>query len=331
MENTSSFRDFLKGVRADFANVFDESQYDYHPFVGVLKADGSIDKPAVSLFETETTDNIEEETTSVSGFSDPRYTDMDGGHVQYEDRMPGYAKKITQKWYTKGVQVSYGVMKFRNYKKQLSEYKAMLKAGQKFKDKFAFLGVYGASANAGFGIGDGVSLASTSHPRRDGGAVQSNIVDAAYSHSSQVSALESLGAMYDNKGSMITASGEKVIVLVPHTLHAEATVINKSEKLSGSPNNDVNIFEGNVYVISTALISSKSSLEIRPGLVVSGDDAAAYVIDPGLHRARFLIGGDFRYDDTEDFDTKTFKATIDGFFGVGAEDWRGLVKIKDIA
>ena len=112
----------------------------------------------------------------------------------------------------------------------------------------------------------GERLVSTAHARADGGATQSNAVQAsgnarAFSDDAYFAAREQGAAFKDDIGDDTPRFGGSVSIMIPpaNGLVREAMEINGSQEVVGSANNDINVHKGMFgRVISTpSLLASK--------------------------------------------------------------------------
>lgn len=112
--------------------------------------------------------------------------------------------------------------------------------------------------------GDGVPLASQSHPRLDGGTAQANTFSSAVTQLPLSDTSLELGRVnilrqLDNRGLPIQMNRGAICLVVPPELEKTAQILTMSVKRSGTANNDINIYDGATGVIVSNWLSSTTA------------------------------------------------------------------------
>jgi phage major head subunit gpT-like protein len=249
-----------------------------------------------------------EKDSAISGFG---YFDetTEGGSVSYEDPVQMYDVTYTHKKYTKGFKVSEEMYDDDLYRiinrkpgqlaiaaKRTAEYHA----AQLFNNAFA-------TTQLG---GDGKPLASTIHPRSDGGTAQSNAssTSLALSDANLNTAILAFEAQLDDKGMKIAT--EANILLVPRALKKTATVLTESDRLAQTDYNDMNYNKSlGLKVVAWHYLTSNT---------------AWFLIDSSVALLNWFWRKqpEFKQDNSFDTGMALFKTSMR--FSKGFSDWRGF-------
>jgi hypothetical protein len=106
----------------------------------------------------------------------------------------------------------------------------------------------------------------------------------------------------------------RIILLVPDSLEKNAMVIAKSTKRSNTANNDLNIYDGFVTVISTKWINSQNG----------GSDTQWFLIDSMYSPAIFYKRRGIKTSVYMDNKNKNTIYDISARWQVGNKNWRGV-------
>jgi hypothetical protein len=112
---------------------------------------------------------------------------------------------------------------------------------------------------------------------------------------------------------MAIGSG-RLILLVPDSLESTAQIITKSTKRSSTANNDLNIYDGFVTVISTKWINSQNG----------GSDTAWFLIDSMYSPFIFYKRRGIQTSVYMDNKNKNTIYDISARWQVGNKSWRGV-------
>lgn len=265
----------------------------------------------MDLFDWETSSQAYEEDVETTGFGLAPIKAQGAGLV-YDSHSQGAIARYTHAAYALGYIVTKEEIADNLYQnKSFSRSEALAFSMRQTRENVA-ANVYNRMTTAGYTGGDGVVLASASHPDVIGGT-QSNI--AATSADLSEVALEDLliqiAGATNSRGLKISLMGQKLIV--PRGVMFEAARILNSTLQSGTANNDINALK---------------SMGMLPGGYVVNHyltDSDAWFIRTNAPRG--LIGYNrqaVEFDTDNDFDTKNARASAYERYSVGWTDWRGL-------
>lgn len=289
--NRSAFSDLL---RPELHKIFDDA---YNEIPQVFP----------SVFKVETSDKATEMDSAVSGFGYLTQTAEDSP-LQYEDPVQMYDKTYTHLKYTKGFRVTDELVQDDQWRIIRSKPQELAKAARRSEEKLAADIFNNAFTSTQLG-GDGQELASTVHPRSDGGATQSNANASGITltYDNLETAELAMRSQLDDKGMKIAV--RPTVLVVPPALRREALTITRSTAIPGSGDNDVNIFQGTLKVIDWDYLTSAT---------------AWFLIDPSqaklmwFWRERASMKNDYSFDNG----ASLFK--IQERFSNGFSDWRGF-------
>jgi hypothetical protein len=263
------------------------------------------------LFDWETSSQAYEEDVETTGFGLAPVKAQGAGLV-YDSHSQGAISRYTHAAYALGYIVTKEEIADNLYQnKSFSRSEALAFSMRQTRENVA-ANVYNRMTTSGYTGGDGIVLASASHPDVVGGT-QSNI--AATSADLSEVALEDLliqiAGATNSRGLKISLMGQKLIV--PRGVMFEAARILNSTLQSGTANNDINAVR---------------SMGLLPGGFVVNHyltDTDAWFIRTNAPRG--LIGYNrqaVEFDTDNDFDTKNARASAYERYSVGWTDWRGL-------
>lgn len=297
--NRASFGDLLEpGMRKIFFDNYNMIPQKYQQIFNVL------------------TSNKQDETdSSVSGFGQFDQID-EAAPLTYEDPVQGYDVVYVHKAFKKGFKVSeemweddqYNIMK--RMPKNLG-----ISANRTVENKASL--ILNTSANTTYATGgDGVALASTAHPRADGGANQSNYSTGAGSALAETAVKSTRLAMrktLDDKGQLIVVIPDRIIV--PPELDEPAQILIKSIGRTATTNiNELNPYEDMFEVIVWDYL----------GVANNGSATQWYMQDKKISELNFFWRRMLNFGQDESFSTDEalFKAKMR--FSVGFSNWRGF-------
>jgi phage major head subunit gpT-like protein len=132
--------------------------------------------------------------------------------------------------------------------------------------------------------GDALPLCSTAHTRADGGSNQSNAsaTSITLTEANLETGLLAMRTQLDDRGNMKDIVPSKL--LVPPALEKEAIEITKSEKKSGTANNDKNVYAMSEYTGGMLDVVVWDYL----GSAAGGSDTAWFLLDDSSHLVTWL-------------------------------------------
>lgn len=289
--NRSQFSDLL---RPELHKIFDDA---YNEIPQVFP----------SLFRVETSDKATEVDSGVTGFSLLTQTSEDSP-ITYEDPVQMYDVTYTHLKYTKGFRVTDELVQDDQWRIIRSKPQELGRAARRSEEDLAADVFNNAFSSAQLG-GDGVRLASTVHPRSDGGATQSNSSSTSVSlnYDNLDTAEIDMRAQLDDKGMKISV--KPTTLVVGPSLRRDALTITKSSAIPGSGDNDVNIFQGTLNVVDWDYIDSATAWFLL-------DKTQAKLM--WFWRQRATMKNDYSFDNG----ASLFK--IEERFSKGFSDWRGF-------
>ena len=265
-----------------------------------------------NIFEVESTSKAYVKDTSVSGLG-KMLQKSEGDTIVYTSPISGYPVIYTPKTFALGEAVSYelysddetGIIK----KAPARLAKARMHTREQFaSDLLNFGFVYGGGGDTLFNGGDGQALFSTAHPRKDGGAVQSNYTTAALSEDALEAGMLAMRRTLDQRGEKVAVRATHMIV--PPELEKEARILLDSQLRTGTANNDVNPYKGRLQIVVWDYLTSTTAWFLI--------DASQNPLKWVNREYKGLEGPEY------DFDTKSAKWSVVDRFTVGFSDWRGI-------
>lgn len=309
--NTGHFNDFVKGVSARVNEIIDETK-DLTP--GFM---------STGLFDSVKTDSLIYRTEGVTGLS---YLEIveEGDSLKYDRTYQAYKTEYVMKQSMKGVEISQLLMETRpaELEAKLDEVKQLRIAANRTLNVWAYQvlnnGFSTTDAVANLPISrlqDGVAMFSTAHPSKVSGvANRSNRLasDPVLSESNLFTAVKTIREQKNGRGLPIGYEG-KFVLVVPPALEKTAVEITQSVLRSGTPNNDVNYFEGGIDVVSSVYL----------GAANNGLDTQWFVIakDAMEKPLKYVSLIDPKIEVDSDFDTKSVKVSVDMACAFGYSSW----------
>jgi len=189
------------------------------------------------IFDVESSDKAYEERLQQKGFGLAPVKSQ-GFSVSFEDTSQGYVARITNVTYGLGAIITMEALDDGLYEPLAMRIAKYLAFSIRQTEENVGANIINRATTAGYTGGDGVVLATASHPESTGN--QSNLLSPAADFSE--TALEDMLIMImnatDSKGLKISLIGQKLIV--PTALTFEAERVLKSALQSGGANNDIN-------------------------------------------------------------------------------------------
>ena len=267
---------WITGTAAKFVESYNQAEMAYS--LGIKSALGVEKNNATSLFKQKTSNKAEETVTSKTGVGYPRQTD-EGEDYAMDARLPGYKTVFKFVKYTNGVEITEEFKDDRD--KDLQDkfdegrdlhigFKMMFDKSAFGAFNYAFTAQASLPADLTF-YSDGKPLLSVGHPRKDGGEAQSNAsaTGLVLSEPNLEVGKQAVRRQLDDRGLPMAIGSGRLILLVPDSLEKTAVILTGSTKRPGTANNDMNVYDGNVTVISTKWINSQNG----------GSDTQWFLID----------------------------------------------------
>jgi hypothetical protein len=322
METRATWGDgWIKGLAAKFAEVENQASMSYS--LGINSALGVETNKATRLFKEKTSDKAEERYTSKTGVGYPTLTN-EGQDYATDSRIPGYLTVFRFIKKTNSVEITEEEKDDRENDLQSKfdeAYDLNVSMNMEF-DRSAFsIFNYAFTAQASLPAdltfySDGKPLCSILHPRKDGGTGISNAsaTGIPLTETNLGTGKQALRRQLDDRGLPMAIGSGRMILLVPDSLESTAVIITKSTKRSGTANNDLNIYDGNVTVISTKWINSQNG----------GSDTAWFLIDSLYSPFIFYQRRGIQTSVYMDNKNKNTIYDISARWQVGNKSWRGV-------
>ena len=213
-------KDLWPGVKAHFGHTYDEHPEEFS-----------------MIFDAEGSDKAYEERVQYVGTGLAPVKGQ-GESVSFEDTKQGYISRITNVTYALGGIVTREAIEDGQYMSLAERIAKFIAFSIRQTEENVGANVINRATNGSYPGGDGVPLASASHPETDGN--QSNLLTVAadLSEESLEDMLIQIMLATDSKGLKISLIGQKLVV--PPQLIFEACRILESVQQSGTANNDIN-------------------------------------------------------------------------------------------
>lgn len=313
---------WIKGLAAKFAEVENQAEMSYS--LGIDSALGVETNKATRLFKEKTSDKAEERHTNKTGVGYPTLT-TEGQDYATDSRLPGYLTVFRFIKKTNSVEITEEEKDDRenDLADKFDEARDLYVSMNMEFDRSAFsVFNYAFTAQASLPAdvtfySDGKPLCSTVHPRKDGGTAQSNAsaTGIALTEANFETGRQALRRQLDDRGLTMAIGSGRLILLVPDALEKTAMIIAKSTKRSATNNNDLNIYDGIVTVISTKWINSQQT---------SGSDTAWFLIDSLYSPFIFYKRRGITTSTYVDNKNKNTIHDISARWQVGNKSWRGM-------
>ena len=311
---------WIKGLAARFAEVENQAEMAYS--LGIESALGTEGNNATRLFKEMTSDKAEERHTNKTGVSYPTLT-QEGEDYGSDSRLPGYLTVFKFIKKTNSIEVTEEEKDDRDaVNGKIDEgYDLNVSMMMEF-DRSAFsLFNYAFTAQASLPAdltfySDGKPLCSVGHPRKDGGTAQSNAsaTGVPLTEPNLETGKTALRRQLDDRGLPMQIGSGKLILLVPDSLEKTAYILTHGQKRPSTANNDINVYDGNMTVISTKWINSQNG----------GSDTQWFLIDPMFSPAIFYKRRGIITSVWMDKKNKNTIYDISARWQVGNKNWRGI-------
>jgi hypothetical protein len=163
---------------------------------------------------------------------------------------------------------------------------------------------------------DGKPLCSTGHPRKDGGTAQSNAsaTGLPLSETNLEVAKQAIRRQLDDRGMPMAIGSGRLMLIVPDSLEKTAYILTNSTKRPSTANNDINIYDGTVTVVSTKWINSQNG----------GSDTQWFLVDSLYSPFIFYQRQGVKSRVYVDNKNKNTIYDVSARWQVGFKNWRGV-------
>jgi hypothetical protein len=320
MITTKSIDLLLKGVRAEFAVTIDQAEKQLASYNANAYLD-STNKTGGLFEEVGAQGRQRVEAIAITGVSELSPT-AEAQEFPATDYVPSFVTAVEPYKFAKRIKVTRESAERRDamYQKALNEANKLQIAAENTKARHRFsrfnTAFTAVTAPQLFDYGDGVALASASHPTKVG-TVQSNIVAASdITPTSIENMILTLQNQLDDIGEPMPMGGGHKFLVVPPAKLKKAKENIESEWMIDTANNNINVWKGAGW-------SVVSSPFLRAAL--GGSDTAWFIVDSLYSPLKDVMFRSVTNETWFDENTKVFVHDISMEHKVGAYDWRGFV------
>lgn len=260
------------------------------------------------LFHVKNSQKQDERESGVTGFG-LLTQKAENAPIDYEDPIQMYDVLYTHLTYAKGFKISKELYDDDQYNVMNSKPEQLGKSARRTEEVSA-ANVLNRAFNTSYVGGDGVPLASTIHPRSDGGSSQSNAsaTGLTFNETNYETGKIAMMRQLDDKGMKIDVKPMKLII--PIELQKQANIVFNSNLRSGTADNDMNPYKGEVTVM--------------PWIFMDRNTTAWFLVDTTQHKLTWFWRekAGFKQDTAFETDAALFK--VRERFSNGFSDWRGI-------
>ena len=260
------------------------------------------------IFDEESSDRAFEEEVMLAGFSTAP-TKSEGGSISFDDAQETFTARYTHETIALAFSITEEAIEDNLYDRLASRYtKALARSMAQTKQikAAAILNNAFSSSNA---IGDGVALASASHPTINGN--QSNILSTAsdLNETSLEQALIDIAGFKDERGLKIAVRGTKLII--PKELQFIAERVLNSNLRVGTADNDANAIKNMGMLPEGAVVNHFLT-----------DTDAFFIKTDAPNGFKFFNRSPIKTAMEGDFDTGNMRFKARERYSFGVSDWR---------
>ena len=260
------------------------------------------------VFDEESSDRAFEEEVMLAGFSTAP-TKSEGGSISFDDAQETFTSRYTHETIALAFSITEEAIEDNLYDRLASRYtKALARSMAQTKQikAAAILNNAFSSSNA---IGDGVALASASHPTINGN--QSNILSTAsdLNETSLEQALIDIAGFKDERGLKIAVRGTKLII--PKELQFIAERVLNSNLRPGTADNDANAMKNMGMLPEGAVVNHFLT-----------DTDAFFIKTDAPNGFKFFNRSPIKTAMEGDFDTGNMRFKARERYSFGVSDWR---------
>ena len=260
------------------------------------------------IFDEESSDRAFEEEVMLAGFSTAP-TKSEGGSISFDDAQETFTARYTHETIALAFSITEEAIEDNLYDRLASRYtKALARSMAQTKQikAAAILNNAFSSSNA---IGDGVALASSSHPTINGN--QSNILSTAsdLNETSLEQALIDIAGFKDERGLKIAVRGTKLII--PKEIQFIAERVLNSNLRPGTADNDANAMKNMGMLPEGAVVNHFLT-----------DTDAFFIKTDAPNGFKFFNRAPIKTAMEGDFDTGNMRFKARERYSFGVSDWR---------
>jgi len=262
------------------------------------------------VFEEESSDRAFEEEVMLAGFSTAP-TKSEGGTVSFDDAQETFTARYTHETIALAFSITEEAIEDNLYDRLASRYTKALARSMAQTKQIKAAAILNNAFSSSSAIGDGVALASASHPTINGN--QSNILSTAsdLNETSLEQALIDIAGFKDERGLKIAVRGTKLII--PKELQFIAERVLNSNLRPGTADNDANAMKNMGMLPDGAVVNH--FLTDTDAFFIKTDSPNGFKM---FNRAAIKTAME------GDFDTGNMRFKARERYSFGVSDWRSV-------
>jgi hypothetical protein len=260
------------------------------------------------VFEEESSDRAFEEEVMLAGFSTAP-TKSEGGTVSFDDAQETFTARYTHETIALAFSITEEAIEDNLYDRLASRYTKALARSMAQTKQIKAAAILNNAFSSSSAIGDGVALASASHPTINGN--QSNILSTAsdLNETSLEQALIDIAGFKDERGLKIAVRGTKLII--PKELQFIAERVLNSNLRPGTADNDANAMKNMGMLPDGAVVNHFLT-----------DTDAFFIKTDAPNGFKFFNRSPIKTAMEGDFDTGNMRFKARERYSFGVSDWR---------
>ena len=324
IETRSTLGDkFIKGLSAKVFELKNQVDQAYvMPFASAL---GVENNSMTGLFKMKNTDQAREVVTGKSGVGEGALT-AEGADYASDSRVSTYETEFRPSKRTNGITITEEDREDRIVDRKLDQAKDLM-VGHKMdivQDAFSlFNKSFTAQASLASQFltyyGDAKPLCSTLHPLKDSinsTTTQSNAsaTGIALTETNLETGRTAVRRQLGDRGRPMNIGSGGLILLVPDSLEKQAIITTRGTKRPNTANNDINIYDGIITVISTKWINAQNGGSDTQWFLIDGQSSPVWFMERNASRIRSYLTDS----------NKNFTVDIMSRYQIGNVDFRGV-------
>ena len=260
------------------------------------------------VFDEESSDRAFEEEVMLAGFSTAP-TKSEGGTVSFDDAQETFTSRYTHETIALAFSITEEAIEDNLYDRLASRYTKALARSMAQTKQIKAAAILNNAFSSSSAIGDGVALASASHPTINGN--QSNILSTAsdLNETSLEQALIDIAGFKDERGLKIAVRGTKLII--PKELQFIAERVLNSNLRPGTADNDANAMKNMGMLPEGAVVNHFLT-----------DTDAFFIKTDAPNGFKFFNRSPIKTAMEGDFDTGNMRFKARERYSFGVSDWR---------
>lgn len=243
-----------------------------------------------------------------------------GGTYSEDAPLDAYGVSLTPSKFGKMMKVTREMRKFAKTAKIWDGAKHLARAAARTEQTKGSSVLNNGFSGSYLSMTDNKALFASDHPRADGGTAQSNTATGAFGDSNLETYILAMEGQLDDRGQIIEVMPNKIVI--PPALRKSVLQVLKSEGLSGSADNDINVYNGlTEYYGGTMKIVIWDYL----GAAAGGSDTAWFLFDDAVQGLmwQWVEQAKVERDNSIGFKQDVVYYKGSSWFSYGWRDWRG--------